>query len=298
MTIHDFECDVCMLLLVEPITLSCGHTFCRLCLMQALERCQKCPSCRSVCHIRPEDHPETLAISRVVRRLFPALVAARAEEIREEKEKLATQHPVFYYNLPIFVGETLHLHLFEPRYRLMMRRIVDSTRKFLYLPSYREYKANPGDVAMLAELRDVHFFRDGRAEIEAKIVGRYRVTSTWVEDGTGGLAYCRVEDMHDEGTAPERQQELEEAAAFARDKATALFLGSHDIRVAVVDRYGEMPAAAKGPEALSLWISAVLPMESREAKHRMLALTNTLERLTYCNARLQELAASVVGQRA
>jgi hypothetical protein len=145
--------------------------------------------------------------------------------------------------------------------------------------------------------------------------------------------------MHDEGTAPERQQELEEAAAFARDKATALFLGSHDIRVsdslshgvpqaitcarkacgwysgirlcvrvraaydgfiqvAVVDRYGEMPAAAKGPEALSLWISAVLPMESREAKHRMLALTNTLERLTYCNARLQELAASVVGQRA
>lgn len=34
-------------------------------------------------------------------------------------------------NVPIFPGETLRLHLFEPRYKLMMQRIVNSTRRYV-----------------------------------------------------------------------------------------------------------------------------------------------------------------------
>ena len=32
-------------------------------------------------------------------------------------------------NVPMFPGETLNLHLFEPRYKLMMQRVVGTSRR-------------------------------------------------------------------------------------------------------------------------------------------------------------------------
>lgn len=47
------ECGVCLSLVCEPVSLSCGHTFCRTCLVSALRRsAKKCPCCRAVCHTR------------------------------------------------------------------------------------------------------------------------------------------------------------------------------------------------------------------------------------------------------
>lgn len=47
------ECAVCLSLVCQPVSLSCGHTFCRLCLVNTLRRNKKqCPTCRAVCHNR------------------------------------------------------------------------------------------------------------------------------------------------------------------------------------------------------------------------------------------------------
>jgi hypothetical protein len=42
----DDECSICMGDLTEPMTTPCGHTFCRVCLMTALQVKPKCPLCR------------------------------------------------------------------------------------------------------------------------------------------------------------------------------------------------------------------------------------------------------------
>ena len=34
----DFDCTVCLKLLYEPATTPCGHTFCRSCLFQSMDR--------------------------------------------------------------------------------------------------------------------------------------------------------------------------------------------------------------------------------------------------------------------
>lgn len=157
----DLECMVCLGLLVEAVTTPCGHSFCRLCLVRALQRQHKCPACRAVCVISAEDHPEALALSRLARKCFPQLYLQRVEETQQEREAMQLLLPVFFYNcgwlreawsprarrdgvrvcfaystplpstrtVPIFPGEVLRLHLFEPRYRLMMQRIVNSTRR-------------------------------------------------------------------------------------------------------------------------------------------------------------------------
>lgn len=47
------ECGVCLSLVCEPVSLSCGHTFCRTCLVRTLQRTAKrCPCCRAACHTR------------------------------------------------------------------------------------------------------------------------------------------------------------------------------------------------------------------------------------------------------
>ncbi|CAN0095155.1 unnamed protein product, partial [Phaeothamnion confervicola] len=47
------QCGVCLSVVCQPITLSCGHTFCRTCIVRTLRRNKKrCPSCRATCHNR------------------------------------------------------------------------------------------------------------------------------------------------------------------------------------------------------------------------------------------------------
>lgn len=36
----DFDCTLCLKLLYEPITTPCGHSYCRACLFQSMDRCK------------------------------------------------------------------------------------------------------------------------------------------------------------------------------------------------------------------------------------------------------------------
>lgn len=42
----EYECQICMDLLVEPSTTVCGHTFCKICLIKYLKTKLNCPMCR------------------------------------------------------------------------------------------------------------------------------------------------------------------------------------------------------------------------------------------------------------
>ena len=83
--------------------------------------------------------------------------AARVAETLAEKESWTNLYPIFYYNNTMFPGSRLSLHLFEPRYKLMMQRIIDSTRAFAYVPNFNTYNAQIGDIALVAELKDAEF---------------------------------------------------------------------------------------------------------------------------------------------
>ncbi|CAM9919200.1 unnamed protein product [Chrysoparadoxa australica] len=122
------ECGVCLGLICEPVTISCGHSYCRNCLIASLRRhgyltAKKCPQCRAVCH-SSEDQPENVMIAQIARSCFPKRYAERLLEEQSSRLSLRQVHPIFFYNLPMFPGGKLNLHLFEPRYRLMMQRII------------------------------------------------------------------------------------------------------------------------------------------------------------------------------
>lgn len=152
------ECPLCFCLICEPVSISCGHTFCRVCLVKSLRRHKKrCPTCREICHISPENVPENIMIKSIVMTVDPQGYASRLQELEAEKAQWSTVYPIFYYNTPMFPGSRLSLHLFEPRYKIMMQRVVNSTKSFAYVPNFTNYNASLGDIALIAKLKEVEF---------------------------------------------------------------------------------------------------------------------------------------------
>eukprot|EP01035_Chromulina_nebulosa_P008718 gene8718-11803_t len=174
--LRSLECSLCLTIICEPISISCGHSFCRVCLVKSLRRHKKrCPTCREVCHITAENAAENIMIKSLAVAVDPDGYAARLAEALPEKESWTNLYPIFYYNNTMFPGGRLNLHLFEPRYKLMMQRIIDSTRAFAYVPNFNTYLAQIGDVALVAELKDAEFLADGRCLLDAVLAKRKQI---------------------------------------------------------------------------------------------------------------------------
>ncbi|OLL26636.1 LON peptidase N-terminal domain and RING finger protein [Neolecta irregularis DAH-3] len=200
----ELECHICYLVFYEPITTECGHTFCKNCLQRAMEQNPLCPLCRFP--LVPE-YQCNRVIFNLLNYLVPALAHQRREHVADEttfsnpNERFV---PVFICTLA-FPQLPMFLHIFEPRYRLMLRRALETDRKFgMVLPS-REPGVPGLQFGTMLQIRNVETFDDGRSLIET--IGTYRFKI--VEWGTRDeYATGRIELVND--ISPEEQQVLED----------------------------------------------------------------------------------------
>ena len=110
------ECGICLDIIVEPLTISCGHSFCRMCLHACLTRSnKKCPVCRAICHTQPALQPVNSMLASLAKAAFPEECAEREAAAGAARAEWDHQIPLFFYNNPMVKGEQLALHLFEPR---------------------------------------------------------------------------------------------------------------------------------------------------------------------------------------
>lgn len=67
--VSDLECSLCYRIFYQPITLSCGHTFDRACLSRVFDYTNKCPLCREVMHIIPDQYPISVSLNNIVQKV-------------------------------------------------------------------------------------------------------------------------------------------------------------------------------------------------------------------------------------
>jgi len=77
----EFECTICMKLLLDPVTVSCGHTFCKRCLEQALDYRNLCAVCRAP--VAPGAGVNVLLRNIITERFRQALAERREEQNAE-----------------------------------------------------------------------------------------------------------------------------------------------------------------------------------------------------------------------
>jgi len=203
------ECQVCVQLLVDPITSPCGHSFCRNCLARAYDHSSKCPLCRSDLPPLPYFNRErtNLALQSVIETAFPTLAAERASSIREDELAHLANVPIFICTTA-WPGIPTFLHIFEPRYRLMMRRALESpSREFGMVLPARDGSGGVNEYGTMLRITSCNVMEDGRSIVHSVGTWRFKIIERWMVDGYNVGRVERVEDV-----SLEQELELEQAA--------------------------------------------------------------------------------------
>ena len=194
----------------------------------------------------------------------------------EASEKVVgiEQLPIFPLPLVLMPSELLPLHIFEPRYRQMLKDIELRRNLFgisLFEPeSEQDEKPRTGTIGCVAEVRQVQSMPDERSNILSFGLIRYRL----LEYADLGNPYftAEVEFFEDE---PEPAEVLEPLAdqvfsLFERVAKAAFKLSGNR------GRFPEVPRAE--PEQLSFLVAAAFNLDN-EVKSQFIEMTLTSARL-------------------
>ncbi|XP_047391689.1 LON peptidase N-terminal domain and RING finger protein 3 isoform X2 [Sciurus carolinensis] len=281
----DLECSLCMRLFYEPVTTPCGHTFCLKCLERCLDHNAKCPLCKdglSQC-LASRKYSKNVIMEELIAKFLPEELKERRRLYEEEMEELSNLNK----NVPIFVCTMAYptvpcpLHIFEPCYRLMIRRCIETgTRQFGMclgdpVKGFAEY-------GCILEIRNVQFFADGRSVVDSIGKRRFKVLHQGQRDGynTADIEYIEDQKVHGEDCA-----ELMGLHNCVYEQAASWFHSlKSSLKNRILSHFGPMPEKDADPQinpngpAWCWWTLAVLPLESR-AQLPFLAMRSLKDRL-------------------
>lgn len=325
----DMDCQICYGLLYDPLTTACGHTFCRSCLQRTLDHARYCPICRRELPLNPLHNPVACPTNE---RLDGIIGTLWADDLAERRQAFAPQQQVAPdgdYDTPLFVCTLafplmpIFLHVFEPRYRLLIRRALDGDRTFgMVLPRHPSQGNGSGfyELGTLLRITNVHFFADGRSLIEARGVSRFRVVEGGLLDGYAVGKTERIDDMALEEEEAEEAEEAshgspsdgpQSAEGSGSPTAPRLWSGSPDAASlggslstqALVDFALDFVARMREQSApwlteqmlrvygecptdaslLPWWLASMLPLRDMD-KYRLLGTSSVRERLKICHS--------------
>ena len=195
--------------------------------------------------------------------------------------------PIFPLPLVLLPNELLPLHIFEPRYRQMLKDI--GLEKNIFGVSYFNQEDSLADkppvdsVGCAAEVREVQNLPDGRSNLLSVGVIRYRLLD-YVESGdpylVGDVEFFE-DDAEDDAILTPLSDEV--FALFTRIAKAAHKLSGER------GRLPEIPQAE--PQALSFLVTAAFNLDA-ELKYKMLETRSTIERLE----KLREILVQAVGK--
>ncbi|MBV9240567.1 MAG: LON peptidase substrate-binding domain-containing protein [Acidobacteria bacterium] len=183
--------------------------------------------------------------------------------------------PLFPLPLVMLPNEVLPLHIFEERYRQMLKDVAEERNMFgllLFEPegAYIERPAT-GTVGCVAEIKETETFPDGRSNILTVGVVRFRLNE-YVESSDPYFV-GDVEYFEDDKSDPQIVEPL-------ADNVFGLFERMARAAFKIGGSRGRFPEIHQtDPESLSFLITAAFNFEN-DKKYHLLEMTSTVERLT------------------
>nr|XP_040029164.1 LON peptidase N-terminal domain and RING finger protein 3-like [Gasterosteus aculeatus aculeatus] len=281
----DLDCSLCMRLFYEPVTTPCGHTFCLRCLERCLDHNPKCPLCKEELseYLVQRQFCKTVLTENLISKYLPSELIERQKIHQDEMAEFSNLNK----NVPIFVCTMAFptvpcpLHIFEPCYRLMIRRCMETGTNCFGM-CLEDNRKGFADYGCLLEIRDVKFFSDGRSVVNTIGRRRFKVVQQSERDGYNTADIEYLEDLKVEGQA-ERELHALHDAVYDQALVWVNTLKAEQ-KERIEGHFGAMPQKDAEPQvspngpSWCWWLLAVLPLEGR-AQLPFLALTSLKDRL-------------------
>ncbi|XP_062503487.1 LON peptidase N-terminal domain and RING finger protein 2-like isoform X2 [Corticium candelabrum] len=311
LVLEDFDCSLCCRLLYKPVTTPCGHVFCLSCLNRSLDHRSSCPTCRGslveyLSSVLGRSQPVTVEVERMIQLFFSDEYKTREQIYTQELQQLAgpplgslpvkADIPVIVCG-PAFPSVPSCLHIFEPCYRLMLRRCLESNANQFGMcqPSGQSQLARIGT---MLTVRGVQYLADGRSMVSTVGGKRFRVLSYGMLDGYGRAV---VQFFSDEKVVSKPELTMLRALSVQVRGATENWFRSLSavIKDRILSCYGELPsfdpssdlqANDDGPDWV-WWVCAVLQGQGQACD--LLGLTLLRDRLLFLQQLLDEHASLI-----
>jgi Lon protease-like protein len=303
----DLDCHLCYELLFNPLTTACGHTFCRECLARNMDHSTSCPVCRrmlpGIASVSQEKSNKRLTEFLIA--LCPDQLAARAMQVSADKEGIMGELDTALFVCTLsFPAMPTFLHIFEPRYRLMIRRAIETGQNKFGMLMYNQSRQSQGDLGVtqfmeygtLLHIQRNQVLPDGRSMVESIGVSRFKVKSHGSLDG---YTIGKLERIDDISLAEEEHLEAMEISAGRSVSSNSSpsdidSLPTRDLHRMGVEFIQRMKAMAapwlhhsmlqvygpppEDPAIFPYWFASIVPLSESE-KYRLLPTTSVRERL-------------------
>ncbi|ODM99626.1 LON peptidase N-terminal domain and RING finger protein 3, partial [Orchesella cincta] len=287
----DVECSLCYRLLFQPVSTGCGHTFCRCCLERCMDHNPACPLCKTSLqnYLANRDHSVTEFLESAIRSFLPNEYEERLKQHLEELNAVPSAGKSLDVDIPIFVCTMAFptipcpLHVFEPRYRLMIRRCMENgTNKFGMCCYAADGEHNYGDVGTLLEIRNIRYFSDGRSVVDTMGCRRFRVLRKSMVDGYNA---AKIELLQDRPISETDMPIINELHDKVFKEANEWLQSIGQVRrQRIHSHFGLMPSptddwrdSPDGP-SWTWWLLAILPLDSK-AQLAILSMCSLQKRL-------------------
>lgn len=217
---RDLDCHVCYNLMLNPVTTPCGHTFCRKCLARILDHADICPVCRRDLPLQASliSQPSDKYLSTILLSICPEEIQIREEQtFIEERSASGGLDTALFLVTVTFPFMPILLHVFEPRYRLMIRRALETGGQFGMIPHNQHGlpQGNMGrtrfmEIGVMVQIEHFQTLPDGRSFLQCRGVSRFKVLAHGMLDG---YAVARVQKIEDISLGDEEQLEIREMTA-------------------------------------------------------------------------------------
>ncbi|XP_068619479.1 LON peptidase N-terminal domain and RING finger protein 2 [Battus philenor] len=280
---EDIECKLCYEYFRRPLTLSCGHTFCRACIERLLDYRIPCPMCRN--------YLDETEIAETSESMFLTAVLGNLGIV--DDGRLCADEIYILNCIVAFPGIPCPLVVFDPKYKRMVYRALQSGTRQLGILSCNELDYESNNLCgTIVEVCDCVFLENGHCILSTVGVSRFHVLRL---SAIAGCDVARIEPIEDIRIRGRLINNINQLALETWQEARDWFTSVHwKVKKSIEDTFGLMPeflnyvdevVLKDGPSWL-WWFIAILPLREElralilatpSLKKRLLAVKRTLE---------------------
>ncbi|XP_020278799.1 LON peptidase N-terminal domain and RING finger protein 1 isoform X2 [Pseudomyrmex gracilis] len=270
----ELDCILCCRLLWKPVTTPCGHTYCWMCLDRCLDYSSACPLCVTSLadYLASSQKIVTDFVERALKIVAPAEYTSRAVshqlELVQGLGLLGNEQIAVFICTTAFPCVACPLFVYEPRYRLMVRRCVESGVRQFGIAACLNKEATGtkryAEYGTILDIRDRVLLKDGCSILSTVGGRRFRVLSGGEKDG---YDTAQVEFLRDTVVQEDQLLNLLELHDKVRAKGRRWWDTVPSSQKSEIQRvFGRMPDTEEdwtrlpdGP-AWAWWLLAILPL--------------------------------------